>query len=97
MNFRFHPEAETEFNDAIDYYEESQEDLGLEFAKEVYAAIHRIIDYPSAWQLMTKTTRRCFTNRFPFGVIYTEAGGEIIIITVIHLRKKPNYWKKRKA
>ena len=45
MNFRFHPEAEVELNDDIDYYEESQEHLGLEFAQEVYATIHRIIDF----------------------------------------------------
>jgi hypothetical protein len=35
MNFRFHQEAEIEFNSAVVYYEESQEHLGLEFAQEV--------------------------------------------------------------
>lgn len=66
MKFRFHPDAEVELNDAIDYYEACQEHLGVEFAREVYATIHRIRDFPSAWQLMSKTTRRCLTNRFPF-------------------------------
>lgn len=46
MNLRFHPEAETELNSAVDYYEETQENLGLEFAQEVCATIHRIIDFP---------------------------------------------------
>ena len=40
MKFKFHPEAEEEFNSAIDYYEETKEHLGLEFASEVYATIH---------------------------------------------------------
>jgi len=35
MNFSFHPEAEREFNQAIDYYEDLQENLGLEFALPV--------------------------------------------------------------
>ena len=95
MNFRFHPEAEIELNNAIDYYEESQEHLGLEFAQEVYATIHLIIDFPEAWQPMTTTTRRCLTNRFPFGIIYTTIEQEMIIIAVMHLNKKPDYWKKR--
>ena len=36
MTYLFHPEAEVEFNNAIDYYEECREALGLEFASEVY-------------------------------------------------------------
>lgn len=85
MNFRFDPEAEAELNDAVDYYEEAQEHLGLEFAQEVYSTIQRIIDFPSAWQPMTKATRRCLTNRFPFGIIYMTREDEIVIVAVMHL------------
>jgi len=95
MNFRFHPEAEVELNYAIDYYEEREKNLGREFAQEVYAAIHRIIDFPEAWQRLTKTTRRCLTNRFPFGIVYTVKDEMIVIVAVMHLRKEPNYWNKR--
>ena len=42
MRYRFHPDAEVELNDAVDYYDECQEGFGLEFAKEVYAAIESI-------------------------------------------------------
>jgi len=56
MIFSFHPDAEIELNSAIDYYEEIQEDLGLEFANEVYQTIYRIIEYPYAWQSMTSHT-----------------------------------------
>ena len=48
MRFRFHPEAEAELNDAVDYYDESQEGLGLEFAKEVHSAIESIHEFPLA-------------------------------------------------
>jgi plasmid stabilization system protein ParE len=95
MNFRFHPDAEIEFNHAIDYYEECQKHLGLEFAQEVYATIHRIIDFPDAWQPMTDKTRRCLTNRFPFGIVYQHLNNEIIIIAIMHQHQKPSYWKNR--
>jgi len=39
MTYSFHPEAEIAFNHAIDYYEEYEEGLGLEFASEIYEAI----------------------------------------------------------
>jgi len=95
MTFRFHPDAELELNVAIDYYEECQEHLGLEFAQEIYVTIHRIIDFPNAWQPMTSKTRRCLTNRFPFGVIYQILDNEIIIIAIMHQNQKPFYWKNR--
>jgi hypothetical protein len=70
MRFYFHPDADAEFDRAVEYYEQCQPGLGLEFAEEVYAAIARVIEYPGAWSAMSKNTRRCLTNRFPFGLIY---------------------------
>ena len=40
MKYSFHPDAEIEFNISIDYYEECQANLGLEFANEVYKIIY---------------------------------------------------------
>jgi hypothetical protein len=34
MSFFFHPEAKEELNDVVDFYEQSQPGLGLEFAEE---------------------------------------------------------------
>ncbi len=95
MKFKFHPEAEIEFNNAIDYYEGTKNSLGLEFALEVYETIHRIIEFPKAWQKMTLQTRRCLTNRFPFGIIYYIKNDILIIVAVMHLNKEPSYWKNR--
>jgi hypothetical protein len=95
MKYSFHPSAKTELNKAVDYYEKFQPGLGLEFAKECYLTIHRIIKYPKAWSPLSKNTRRCLTNRFPFGIIYQILGNEIFIIAVMHLNKKPSYWKER--
>ena len=41
MKYSFHPKAEIEFNISVDYYEECQINLGLEFANEVYKTIQR--------------------------------------------------------
>ena len=65
MRFYFHPEANEEFDGAVDFYEKSQAGLGLEFAEEVYATIARIIQYPDAWSVLSKNSRRCLVNRFP--------------------------------
>ena len=38
----FHPEAETEFFAAIDYYENCAEGLGYDFSIEVHSTVERI-------------------------------------------------------
>jgi len=90
MRFYFHPDAEAEFDRAVEYYE-----LGLEFAEEVYATIARILQYPDAWSPLSKNSRRCIVSRFPYGVIYQIKSRSLRIIAVAHLNRRPGYWKER--
>ena len=39
MKCAFHPEAEAELSQAVDYYNACQPHLGKDFAREVYATI----------------------------------------------------------
>ena len=95
MRFYFHPLAGTEFGKAVQYYEDCQINLGLEFAEEVYAAIRRICEYPDAWSSMSKNTRSCLVNRFPYEVIFQVKFGKLRIIAVANLHRRPGYWKDR--
>ena len=95
MNYSFHPEAEEELLDAVNYYNECQDDLGMAFAKEVYASIQNILQYPEAWPQISPRTRRCLAHRFPYGIVYQITDQEIYIIAVMQLNKKPKYWENR--
>ncbi len=95
MKYDFHEEAEKEFFATIEYYEECQIGLGLRFSKEVYATIQRICEYPHAWSQIDPKTRRCLTTRFPFGILYRITENKILIMAVMNLLRKPNYWKSR--
>ncbi len=52
MRYSFHPEAESEFLHAIDYYENCGQGLGYDFAGEVYFAVEQIVAYPKAWPIL---------------------------------------------
>ena len=95
MNYAFHPDAESEFIDAIDYYENCRKELGFEFAIEVFSAIERACSYPKSWQIIEEEIRRSLVNRFPFGILYSIEKSGILVIAVMHLHQKPDYWKKR--
>jgi len=95
MTFSFHPDARAEFIDAIRYFEEVEQGLGLEFSREVFSTIQRIIEHPAAWPPHSDRTRRCLCKRFRYGIAYQVAQGEVRIFAVMQLNRKPNYWKER--
>lgn len=97
MTYSFHAEAEYELNQAVDYYNECQPLLGWDLAREVRAAIQNIVNFPKAWTRLSKNTRRCLVNRFPYGVIYQIVGEGILIIAVMNLNRKPGYWREREV
>jgi plasmid stabilization system protein ParE len=96
MSFSFHPEAEAEFNKAIDYYENIEPGLGYDFALEVYSTIQRIVEFPKAWAALEGEIKRSLVGRFPYGVLYSIEKNEIFIIAVMDLHRKPDYWLHRK-
>lgn len=58
MSVLFHPDAEAEFNAAIDYYEDIEKGLGHDFSLEVFSALDRIIVHPKAWLVIEDGIRR---------------------------------------
>ena len=106
MNYSFHPQARQELVEAINYYNECGSGLGYIFMEEVQASIDRIMRHPAGlsnsaiaddWSKLSKNTRRCLTRRFPYGVIYQEIDGDILIIAIMHSKRKPGYWEDRIA
>jgi hypothetical protein len=95
VKFVFHPEAEAEFFDAIEYYENVEAGLGQDFSLEILATLQNITNYPLAWPVLIDDVRRCLTNRFPFGVVYDVDSNQVRVLAVMHLRRKPYYWKDR--
>jgi hypothetical protein len=89
--------AEDEFAEAVDYYNDQCPGLGYEFAAEVQRAFERIRNHPRAWPKFSARTRRCLTDRFPFGVLYATYEERIIIGGIMHLKVNPGRWQNRVA
>jgi ParE toxin of type II toxin-antitoxin system, parDE len=95
MRAEFLAPAAAEFSEAVAYYESRREGLGSEFAAEVRRTIDRVLQYPDAWTPLSPRTRRCRTNRFPYGVIYQIRGDVLLVVAVMHLHRKPESWRAR--
>jgi plasmid stabilization system protein ParE len=95
MTFSFHPEANEELWNALEYYETCERGLGEEFYLEVQTTIDRILSFPQTWPVLEAEVRRCLVHRFPYGVLYSVEPDGVFILAVMHLRRDPDYWKHR--
>jgi plasmid stabilization system protein ParE len=90
---RFASTAERELKEAMEFYESARQGLGAEFLAEVEATTNLIASFPLAWTALSPRTRRCRTRRFPYGLFYQVRRDEILIVSVMDLRRDPKRWE----
>ncbi|MFA7280181.1 MAG: type II toxin-antitoxin system RelE/ParE family toxin [Sterolibacterium sp.] len=95
MKARFLPEADVEFRESARYYEDKAQGLGIAFIKEVHRAAGILASQPSIGSPMEDELRKFSLRRFPYNLIYTIAGDEVVIAAVAHHRRRPFYWGRR--
>ena len=89
--FRLTRRAEIELYEAIVWYENAQEGLGLAFETAVYATMIRVCERPEAFRRVGSHGRRALTRGFPHGLYYTIDSSEIIVLAVFHLGRDPEH------
>ena len=96
MTIVFHPLAEREFIAAAKFYETRALGLGADFIRQVERTLSKIVVNPDAGNMFAGSRfRPLLLRRFPFGIVYQLDGEDIAVIAVMHLRRRPGYWKRR--
>ena len=92
---RFLAPAERELNEAARYYEGQASGLGADFLERVAVAVRDIRCHPDRWPAARGSVRRRLVRRFPYALLYQVDGEEVLILAVMHLRRRPEYWADR--
>lgn len=87
------PEAESDIEDAYQWYEAQRKGLGENFLLCVEEALARITRNPVIYSVVYKDIRRILIHRFPFGVFFIEGENSISVLAVLHARRNPKKWK----
>ncbi len=90
------PEAEDDLKDAFSWYEDKRRGLGYDFLLHVDAGINFINRNPEIHPIEYKGTRKHLIKRFPYKIIYLVEKEQIIVLAVIHGRRRPALIKKRR-
>ena len=91
----FYRRAEREFQQSIRFYALQSERIGLDFNAEIQRVLRSIQANPDAGVSSSRRTRKRLCKRVPFGIMYRVLPTEIHVVAVVHLRRRPNYWKGR--
>ena len=92
---RFLQPAEVEMVEAAIYYEEQAEGLGTLFLSTLEGAIRNILENPNAWPITSNDIRKRIVSKFPYSILYRVESREIIILAIMHQRRRPGYWIDR--
>jgi plasmid stabilization system protein ParE len=95
VKVRFLPEAEDELDEAVASYNKAAPGLGAGFAFEVREGLRRVLEFPEAWPQIGTRVRRYRLRRFPYGIVYAALPSEIAVVAIMHLHRRPGYWKQR--
>lgn len=91
----FHPDAGEEYAQAAKYYSDVDSKLGGRFYDEVERLILEVRGDPKRFRQFDPPARRHFSRIFPYAVIYVEQADRIWILAVMHMKRRPGYWKYR--
>ena len=97
MSYYFHPAAESEYLEAIAYYESKRPGLGASFLAEFETAIGAVLAAPHRNPVeKPPDVRRKSLKRFPYTVLYRETAESVQVLAVAHHRRRPQYWLGRR-
>lgn len=87
--------AELELTEAAQFYDEQQPGLGKAFLDAIRETSEKIKQQPEMYPFIENPIRSCRVRPFPYRLLYRELGERIQIVAVVHLSRRPGYWKER--
>jgi plasmid stabilization system protein ParE len=93
----FLPAAEAELLKEVACYSNIQDGLGIKFEHAVESAVNNAVSNPLGGAPSPKGTRSRLVKGFPFSIVFRVSDTEILIVAVMHHRRKPSYWADRIA
>lgn len=91
----FHPEAETELEEAIDWYRKESPGLEQALFDEYLLLENRIENNPHEFPLIVEDIRRANFHRFPYSIFFAFDGEMVFVYAIFHQKRDPEIWQER--
>ncbi len=87
--------AESDLQNAIDWYAAIQIDLAERFYKAVLKQFVEIENHPHYYSFYAKDYRRTLVKNFPYIIIFRIYNQEVIVNSVVYAGRNPGFIHKR--
>jgi plasmid stabilization system protein ParE len=57
--------------------------------------MHEVCAHPRRYQAFDPPVRRILAHGFPYAVLYVGQDDRVWIVAIMHLKRRPGYWKHR--
>jgi plasmid stabilization system protein ParE len=92
----FHQEAALELAHAVEWYAQRSVAASEAFTSDILELLRRISDAPHSFPVHVHGTRRAVTpSVFPFSVVYLDQDDRVVVVAIVHARRRPGYWLNR--
>lgn len=88
-------EAEEDIKQSFAWYEAHCVNLGSSFLVEVEKVFENIEAHPQLYASITPPIRRALCKRFPYVVYFIEQNADIVVLAVLHQRRRPSTWRNQ--
>lgn len=89
------PEAETDLDNAYEYFEAHKAGLGFEFLASLTEVTELIEQAPEIYPQVHGEKRRAVLKKFKYNIIYKIKGQEVYILAIMHSSRNPGKWQDR--
>jgi plasmid stabilization system protein ParE len=91
---RIEERAESEARSAFLWYLARNPRAAEQFQAAVEECIDAIANTPERFpEIEPGVRRRLVSHRFPYAVLYRLRGDEVQVVAVMHLHRRPGYWR----
>ncbi len=87
--------AQTEFDEAFDYYEARGSGLGKKYAERIQQVFDRIALHPKMHAVVLGDVRKAVVRRFPYCIYYRAEEARVEVIAVFHTSRSLQLAKAR--
>lgn len=87
--------AERDLEDAEDWYNGQQSDLGTEFRDAITDLFGRLAENPRIYPRVYGDVHRAVLRRFPYLVYFVIDDSEVIVLAVLDSRRDPRIHRER--
>lgn len=91
----FLPEAQTDYDEAIAWYEREQPGLGLRFYLEMEEAVQQLSNHPTHSGFFIEQYRDVILKTFPYRLVFAISGNDVNVFAIFHTSRNNTEIYKR--